>query len=73
MGERSTAGSICDTCPVEVNNKVHKKRGSASTHGEPNCETPEIAGNLHLRRRLATVLTNWIPLLRFAIETEHEE
>ncbi len=29
MGERSTAGSICDTCPVEVNNKVHKNRGTA--------------------------------------------
>ena len=29
MGERSTAGSICDTWPVEVNNKLHKKCGSA--------------------------------------------
>ena len=28
MGERSTAGSICDTKPVEVNRKLHKKRGS---------------------------------------------
>jgi len=28
MGERSTASPICGMCPVEVKDKVHKKRGN---------------------------------------------
>jgi hypothetical protein len=33
-GEVPTAWSICGMCPVEVNRKMHKKRGSAQAKAE---------------------------------------
>ncbi len=58
MGERSTAGSICDSKPVEVNNKVHKKRGRRKFHRESSWQTPEWRGDwISLPNSLCCLLT----------------
>jgi hypothetical protein len=59
MGERSTAGSICDTCPVEVNNKLHKRRGRAKCPRLFHIVNTEFAGDF-TSRRCTHLFTSWI-------------
>lgn len=73
MGERSTAGSICDTCPVEVNKKVHKNRGTAKPHRWNQTVKHQNGREFTSTLRIVPVFTNWVPQVRIAIETEDEE
>jgi|GEM_PF-7054790 hypothetical protein len=67
MGERSTAGSICDTCPVDVNNKVHKDRGTAKHARQNQSVKHRNCGHFRAYRNPATLFTTWIHLLRCSL------
>lgn len=60
------AESICGMCPVEVNRKMHTKRGSArakAEHIKRNTEkTSENHGGEVDRARISRMFTSWILL-----------
>ena len=61
MGERSTAGSICDTEPVEVNRKLHKKRGRAKCQARIKLANHRITRQLVASLLRLVVFTIYVP------------
>ncbi len=61
MGERSTAGSICDTKPVEVNRKLHKNRCRRKYQGRIKLANHRITRQLVASPLRIVVFTIYVP------------